>query len=377
VGACSGGAVVFVSTPLPPDVSPITYQHPSGVFDVVLPRNWALYEQVGLPIASASFAPPNSEVPLVKISVVNLGKPIEANELGELMLQYQTQVRPDVAVYTEQDRQPMGDGSWRMTGIRLVEGIAQPVNTFLQRSGALFSVLEVAVPQNPALLSDVQVFINTLRLLDETALPSAPLTALADTGNAQLELLNVLAWTSPSGVFFITGEVANRSAFPYSGVPIVGVLTDVNGQGLSEAQDKVMGHAIPAGGFAPFSLRFGEGQPVGAVNYTLTLGGASWAGDTLSVVSAPSLTWTDELVRGTDGQLYIRGIVTNTGNLPVSEGLVTVTVFDERGQVVGVGFSPINEATLTTSESSEYTVLITEVGGNPARYTVNAQAIGQ
>lgn len=376
LSACSGGAVVFVPTPLPPDVSPIPYAHPSGAFDLVIPRNWALYEQESATIAAASFAPPDSTTPIVRVAVVNLGKPIEANELGELMLQYQTQVRPDRNSYTEQDRQPMGDGSWRMTGVRMVEGVPQAVNTFLQREGNLFGVLEVVVPQgNPALLSDVQLFVNTFRLKTADGLPSASLSALEARGTAPLEVLNVRAWTSAAGVFFISGEVANRTASPYASVPVRAALLDANGTVLAEAEDKVMGHVLAGGSIAPFSLRFGEGQPPNAITYALTLGGELWNIETLTAVSAPTLAWTDEVVRGTDGQVYISGTVTNTGMQTLREGMVIVTVFDANGQVIGAGFAPIQEALLAPNGTSPYNVLISETAEDPARYSVTAQAL--
>jgi len=63
LSACSGGAVVFAPTPLPPESVPVTYEHPSGAFSLLLPRTWALHEQATAAIASASFTAPNSDVP--------------------------------------------------------------------------------------------------------------------------------------------------------------------------------------------------------------------------------------------------------------------------------------------------------------------------
>ncbi len=61
-----------------------------------------------------------------------------------------------------------------------------------------------------------------------------------------------------AGVFFITGEVANYGGAPVANVPVQAVLSTDEQMGASEALDVVMGYAIPPGGFAPFSLRFGE-----------------------------------------------------------------------------------------------------------------------
>ena len=62
------------------------------------------------------------------------------------------------------------------------------------------------------------------------------------------------------------------------------------------AVDQVMGYGIPPGGFAPFSLRFGQGQPSLATTYTLTLGGEDWqpASTEPVIYGQNEMTWTDE-----------------------------------------------------------------------------------
>jgi len=149
MSACSGGAVVFAPTPLPPEAAPIAYEHPSGAFSLLLPRTWALHEQSTSSVASASFTAPDSEVPIVHVQVVNVGQEIPAEDIGTLMDQYQTQFRRDASRYTEQSRTAMGDGSWRLTGLRTsTAGEPQPVNTFIQAQGNLFAVIEVTLPQD-------------------------------------------------------------------------------------------------------------------------------------------------------------------------------------------------------------------------------------
>jgi hypothetical protein len=375
LSACSGGAVVFVPTPLPPDVSPITYTHPSTAFSLLLPRNWSVYEQANDQIASASFAPPNSNTPLVRVSLVNLGEDIPIERLGDLMLQYQTQIRPDLAQYTEQNRQAMGDGSWRMVGIRNQEGKPQPINTFLQRNGSFFSVLEVVIPTDAQLASDVQVFINTLTINTSATLPTATLSALSGASGSDLEIQHVSAWSTTSGVFYITGEVLNRGSQPLASVPITAQLLAQDGTILAEASDVLMGHVIAPNGYAPFSLRFGQGQPLGAVDFALSLGGSAYQAQTLVVVTAPTLTWQDGEQRGTDGQLYITGTVTNEGNQAVKQGMAVVSVFDANGNVIGAGFAPIESATLAPNGTSEFVVLISDLGGEASNYIVTVQGL--
>lgn len=376
LAGCSGGAVVFLPTALPADISPTTYTHPSGAFAIVVPRNWSVYEQGSGQIASASFSPPGSNTPVVSISIVNLGASILNDQLGALMLQYQTQIRPDLTAYSEQNREALGDGSWRITGVRSTEGVAETLNTFLQKQDNLFAVLEVVVPRDAALATDVQTFVNTLQLNPASTLSAATMSALTIAAQAELELVHVATWANSDGVFFITGEVANRSAQDFANVPIEGRLVDANGATVTSATDTVIGHAVLRAGYAPFSLRFGGGQPVEAVNFALALGGRDAIQSVDDVVSAPALVWTDVQQTGTEGQFYIEGTVTNTGNVPLRDVRAIATVFDANGDVIGAAYAATQSPMLAPGASSPYTILVQELGGTPTQYIVVVQGLG-
>lgn len=371
---CTGGAVVFVPTPLPPDVSPTLYTHPSGAFSLVIPRNWSQYVQPSEQVAAASFSPPGERQPLVRVAVVNTGETIPDAAFGGMMLQYQTLIRPDVDHYTEQDRQAMADGSWRVTGVRTLQGTPQPLNTFLQKQGSLFAVLEVVLPRDPALATDVQTFINTFTLNETNALPPAPLSALATTSAADLEISRVKAWTGRDGVFFITGEVVNRSVTPFYEVPVEVRLLDADGQMVTLARDTLKGHGILPGGFAPFSLRFGAGQPAEAVTFELTLGQPDEPLSVQPLISSPDLRWTERQETGAQGQFYVVGTVTNASSAPIRQVEVIATVFDEAGDVIGVGITTA-AAELAPGASADWTLLVPDLGGAPRQYIVSAQGL--
>jgi hypothetical protein len=373
LAGCTGGAVVFVPTPLPPDVSPIPYEHPSGAFTIVIPRNWAIYDQQNGQIASVSFSPPGSDLPVVRVAVANLGETIPDERLGELMLQYQTQIRPDLASYTEQDRQALPDGSWRMKGVRNFEGRPQPLNTFLQKNGSLFSVLEVVVPANPALASDVQTFINTYVLNATAALPASPLTVLSGASLAGLEIQNVSTWSNAQGVFFITGEVVNRGRDTLVNVPIEAKLVAADGRVMTSAVDRLMGYGIVPGGYAPFSLRFGAGQPAEAATFELVLGG----GDKGVVVGTPALAWEDEQQTGQQGQFYVVGQVSNVGDVTLQSLRAVVTVFDGSGSVIGAAFTELTDGPYAPGSAGQFNILVPDVGGEPAQYLVSVQGLPQ
>jgi hypothetical protein len=376
ISGCSGGAVVFAPTPLPPDVSPLRYDHPGGAFSVIAPRTWPVYEQNTTVLASAAFSPPSSDQPTLHFAVVNLGERIDSARLGEIIDQYQTQLRPDSDRYTEVDRGAMGDGSWRLTGLRhTVGGETEQVNTFIQQTGSFLAVIEVLFPEDAGRRADLQTIVNTFSINQQAALEPTTPDVLAYAAGGGLDLLHVFTWTTPGGVFFVTGEVANTGPALVADVPVRAVLKTGDGLAVAEAVDTVMGYGIPPGGYAPFSLRFGQGQPALTTTFELSLGGLDWTPLTgLTVYSADDLTWTDESVIGADGSLTVTGRVTNTGSDTVRSPRAVVTVFDTTQSVIAAGFAEVTNA-LSPGASAEFRLLITEMGGYPANYIVTVQGL--
>lgn len=377
LAGCSGGAVVFEPTPLPPDYSPIEYTHPSGAFSVLVPPNWSLFVPEDIPIAHAAFSPPGSDSPQLFISVVNLGQQILPSAVGDLMLEYQTQVRPDAANYTESERVPYGDGSWQMTGLRqLTNGTTQPVNTFLETNGDLLGVVNVLLPQDAALRSQAQSIVNTYTLRADATLPVSELSALSAAAPVQLELVNVTTWTTASGVFYVTGEVANNGMRALTGIPVRAALLSDDEVVVADAADAVMGYVLQAGSFGPFSLRFGQGRPANASDYEVTIGGDTWQPDeAFPVVSADGLQWTDNTQYSPDGALFITGTITNIGTDAVRNLRAVATVFDSDGDVIAAAFSEADAAVLQPDAETNYTILITDRGGLPEQYIVDVQGI--
>jgi hypothetical protein len=391
---CGSGAVVFAPTPMPPDLTPARYEHPGGAFSVTMPRSWTVYTQNTTTLASASFSIPNHTEPSLSIAVINLGSPIDASVFGTMIDQYQTQVRPDLGHYTEQNRQAMGDGSWRITGARRISGgVTQQVNTFIDRDNSWISIIEVVIPDETLLFQQIQTALNTVTLNTSAALTPTDLTTLSGVASSGFNVLNVSVWTTPAGVLFVTGEVANYTDQTVLNVPVRAILINDDGQDVAEARDVVMGHGIPSGGFAPFSLRFGQGQPSRTSNYRIELGTPESSG---TVYGADVLAWTDASSFNSDGQLVIAGTVSDCrvalapvqqelvlqpttvpdcGTTTVHNPRVTVTVFDSGGNVIAAAFSDLAFDTLAPGESAPYQLILPEVGGQPANYIVNVQAL--
>lgn len=371
---CSGGAVVFAPTPAPPDQSPTLYTHPSGAFTVILPRHWAVYEQNTTVLAAAAFSPPGADAVALRFAVMNSGTSGGSAYLAEVLDRYQGQIRPDIGRYHEVDRQAMGDGSWRLTGLRqVVGGGTEQINTFIQQVGSAIGVIEVMIPADPARLAEVERVVNSFSLGDVSGLQQSEPTALAYGTEGSLELLHVMTWTTPSGVFFITGEAANRGTTLITDVPVRAALQNADGLEVVEALDTVMGYGIPPGGFAPFSLRFGQGQPALTTGYTLALGNAEWQSQPERVIyGADELTWSDESVIEGGGTLVITGSATNIYSSPVRELRAVATIFDSSGNVIAAGFSDF-AAVLNPNEAASFRIAVPEMGGQPANYILTIQ----
>lgn len=373
---CSSGAVVFAPTPLPPDLSPLVYTHPSGVFSVAVPRNWSVYEQNTTIVASAAFSAPAENEPAVRFAVLNTGDSVDSSELATIMDQYQKQLRPDAVSYTEVNRQAMGDGSWRLTGLRTtVGGLTQQLNTFVQQLDGYLGIAEVIVDSDSARTAQLQQIVNTFTLNTQALLEPAEPAALAYATTSDLDFLHVATWSTPNGVFFITGEVSNRGAILLTDIPVRAVLQTADGVPVAEAVDVVMGYGLPPGGFAPFSLRFGQGQSALTTQYELSIGGDDWLPETDRLIyGQDELMWDDESNFLPEGSMVIEGSVTNIGTKPVTAPRAVVTVFDSGGSVIAAGFTDLSVA-LNPSDSADYRLVIPDLGGQPVNYITMLQGL--
>ena len=367
--------MVFESTNDNPVGSPTLYTHPSGAFAVLLPSTWAVYEHYWQTLAEASFSSPTSITPLLQISVIRLTSPIDSSDdLLYVLNEYQQNVRPDHARYKEIQREAMGDGSWRLSGLRdETGGTTQQVNTFIQFAAETLAIIEVRVGEDDRQLQGI---LNTFQLYQDHILQPTDLTALASISKQPIEIYNVSAWTTPTGVFFITGEVRNQTDTVLSEIPIRAVLYTPDGRGVAEAVDKVMGHGIPAGELFPFSLRFGQGQPALSETYRLFVGEQNWIPNrAVEVYGEDYLDWT--VVEGftSDGFFQLSGTVTNHSEVLVYLPMVTASVFDDQQRLIGAGFTKLEDVELEPGQSVPYTIIMAELGATPARYLVKAQGI--
>jgi hypothetical protein len=141
------------------------------------------------------------------------------------------------------------------------------------------------------------------------------------------------------------------------------------------AVDSVLSHGIPPGGFAPFSLRFGQGQPSNATTYTVALGGSDWQPTEPVLYGQNEMTWTDESSFDNLNRLVIRGTVTNISLNTIRQPRATVTVFDGVQNVIAAGYSDISPVELAPGAATDFEISLPEIGGSPENYIVNIQGV--
>lgn len=373
--ACEGDAVVYAPTPLPPDLSPQTWTHPSGAFSVAIPRHWTTFIQNDAALSSVSFSPPNRGTPVLTIAAIRLETAPDPDTVDSWAAQIQTAHRPDLRRYTQTSAERTPDGAWRFSGARLnPDGSQTALNTFISTTGNLLIFTDSVVPTDPALLADIQRAVNTIIPNPDTPLPITELSTLGFIHTAPLEVQNVAAWTNPTGVLFITGEIANYTGQTLETVPVRVALTDSTGNTLIEAGDFSMGYHIPTGGFAPFSLRFGQGQPAEAFGYRVTVGDGALFPPARPILSAPDLSWSDDSSFAADGSLLINGTVTNHSTQTARQLLGIVTVFDSAGDVIGAWFAPLGISELSGGATTDYAMRVPELGGGARNYIIELQA---
>lgn len=374
--ACSGDAVVFAPTPPPPDLSPLPYMHSGGAFTVIAPRDWSVYETNTPTLAATAFSRPGEADPVMTIAVVNLGETLSDAAFSTLLDRYQTQIRADSDRYAETSRAAMGDGSWRMSGVRaLPGGRSQPLNTFIQRSGERLSVIEVALPSDTAEQAQLQRVINSVVISPASPLEATRVETLAEARPASLAVIHVYAWSTDAGVFFITGEVANFGSQTLTELPVRAALRREDGAVVAGAEDVVMGYGILPGGFAPFSLRFGQGQPPESFTFGVEVGSEGAAASARALVSEAQFRTRDESSFDPLGRFIVSGEIEHIGDTPAQQPRVVVTVFDAAQNVIAAGFSDLGVATLAPGERARYEVAIPELGGDPATFSVTVQGI--
>ncbi len=372
-------------TPIPGEPAPTPdlgtlYTHPSGVLALRLPPSWSvgdLSQGAGLLV---TFAPPRADRVMLTVFAVRLEAAPDESAFRAAMDAYLA--APVYQTLTIQDQAAMGDGSWRVTGLRRVQGQAIPVNVFMQRDGAFFSALEVVVPSNdPVTATLLERAINSYTVNADADwpvgsvadVPQPPENFILAGGN--LAFSGLLTYADAEGHFHISGRLANRAPYAMTAVVVRGTLYDFMGAVLAEQ----VGHSpvtlLLDGEYAPFDIRFEGDRPSTAVRFGLRAEGQAAGGSLGGFYGPQFFDWEDRAEYDAAGQLHIRGTIWNLGEAEAGDLQAVITLFDAADRVAGYVMVDVGEGMLAAGDSARFDVPVPPLAGEPARYLLSVQGV--
>ncbi len=373
---CAPGAVA----PAPTAVPQSRYTHASGVFSLALPPGWTSGDLSEGAALLATFAPAGADHPALTVYATRLATVPDEDAFRAAMEAYLG--APHNAALETHDRAAMGDGSWRITGVRRFQDRALPVNLFLQRDGPFFSALEVIVPaDDPAALATLTDLVNSYRVDAAVDWPvgdaaTVPMSGAAwITAEGNLSFSALLPWTDDLGRFHITGRLANRVPYAVEEIVITATLYDSAGGVIGEQTGVLPTSILPDGEYLPFDVRFDSGWPLAATRYALRVE-ARQAADSLATFYGPqAFDWEDRAEYDDQGALHVRGTVRNTGGQTAYNMQVIITLFDAQEHAIGYTTASLGQGfPLEEGATAQFDAPIPRLGGSPASYLVTVQA---
>ena len=175
-----------------------------------------------------------------------------------------------------------------------------------------------------------------------------------------------LANTTLGGLWGM-GEVRNTSGLDLEQVTVSAVLLDSKGISLTLEEAPVQVDLIAPGGRAPFAVRFRE-PPRAFASYLIT-----------PLHAIPGYTgnyYRDLVVNETrgEGERYsaytVSGRISNVGPEDAVDVVVTVTIYDALGRVIGTRRVPPEHNVIPRGGSTTFAVQLTPIGGPVSKYGV-------
>jgi hypothetical protein len=385
LAGCSSGTVVVVATPPPPDAAFQTYVHATGVFSLRLPPDWAVNDLSAGQALFVEFSPPGAIRAPLTVYVLNTGAPLSIEAFDRAINDYQALFHSDSALYSPRERIVQADGSWLMPALCRTSTETLQLNTFFQREGSFFAVVEVLLPSDSALFETLNIVIDTFAVNPNVGLATgqieqagAPAAVADQAATGVVGFAGLFTWTDTSAGFHINGQVINNDTSPLEFVRVTARLFDAAGARLAEQSDFAAADVLEPGQYAPFGVLFIGGRPPAAVRYELHAA-ARHAGFAAQAYYGPA---NFEIVDRADydehGHLVVEGTVRNNGASTAEYVKVTVTIFDDQGRVVATDTSFAQKQQLLPGESTGYQITFFELGGDATRYISTAQAtLGQ
>jgi hypothetical protein len=363
-----------------PDSGYLTYRHPTGVFTIRLPSDWSIRDVSRESAVRVEFSPPgNSGLPL-SVYVVNTGSVLDTPTLLNGINTYQSAFNGNPALYTEISRNAQGDGSWRLVGVRQTPIGLRQINTFFEADKAFLTVIEADLTDlSPERLTQTQTVINTYRVdtsavLNAGAVAAIPADAIQNSASGSILFTSLFDWTDNTGGWNINGLLTNQSSAPIEAIRITAQLYDTAGRVLAEQANVVPNDVLLVNDTVPFTVRFRTGKPAQAIRYEIQAS-ARGADYNLQNYLAPEqfIKGNEKATYNAQGFLSVSGDIVNAAKQPAKFIRVTVTVFDDQNQVVGVESAFAEKSELLPGDVTRYEVTFFQLAGSANRFLTKVE----
>lgn len=209
-------------------------------------------------------------------------------------------------------------------------------------------------------------------LIPEPAVGAAGATATVEPTPLPFAAENVSFANSQLGGLWCFGEIRNTTGTDLEQAGVTVSLLDETGEVVAEAQDYVQVELLRPGERAPFALRF-QAPPQSFASYLV----APWKG----VQGYMGGYYFDLVGQETQGEgeryaIYtVSGFIANTGPEDAVDVVVTITLYDALGRVIGTRRAPPAYNVIPRGGRSEFSIELTPAGGPVASFAV--QALGR
>jgi LysM repeat protein len=180
---------------------------------------------------------------------------------------------------------------------------------------------------------------------------------------------NVTFNNTPLGGFWCLGEIHNTTGLDLEQAGVKIVLLDEQGEAVAEAQEYVQIELLRPGGRAPFAVRF-TSPPQSFASYLAI----PWQG-VQGYIGNYYLDLSVSDLQG-EGERYavytVSGSVSNTGPEDTVDVLVTVTLYDALGRVIGLRREVPEHNVIPRGGHTTFTMDLTPAGGPVADFRVDA-----
>ena len=180
---------------------------------------------------------------------------------------------------------------------------------------------------------------------------------------------NVSFANTQLGGLWCFGEIRNTTGTDLEQAGVTVSLLDETGAAVAEAQDYIQVELLQPGERAPFAIRF-QVPPQSFASYLV----APWKG-IQGYVGGYYLDLVSEEAHG-EGERYatytVSGFIANTGPEDAVDVIVTITLYDALGRVVGTRRAPPEYNVIPLGGRSAFSIELTPAGGPVASFAVHA-----